>query len=286
MVYLSQPSYAASLPLGTFSTFQSDSYHGRVHTLETLLPATQAYERAALHVSSRFQASPVQGAIARNAHYDSTQFGYTLQANRASSPQYHTSPHHQEYHASVQFLNPHRPTTQFIGKGHDIRHYIHAAFEAVTGKKLPDDIVISVVSEKELHEKHRDFGSAAGPGLQGFSINQPGQRIVIAKENPLDELMLTIGHELGHVMAPTIPDAHDEEAKAFAFEMAWLDAITANDIAGLGASFITPSAPANNGLHNVAFAFVKDMLKSGKQALSLYSELIQRIVEVKNHALL
>lgn len=219
-----------------------------------------------------------------STEYDSPAFGYSVQTGQ-SHRDYHAASHH-DYHAPVQFLNPHRPASQFIGKGHDIRHYIRDTFKAMMGSKLPDDIVISVVSEKELHDKHKDFGGSPSAGLQGFSINQSGQRIVIVKENELDQLMLTVGHELGHVLTPTLEDAHDEEAKAFSFEMAWLEAITANDIAGLGASFIMPAAPANNGLHNVAFAFVKDMLKAGKQALSLYTELIQKLVEVKNHALL
>ena len=51
--------------------------------------------------------------------------------------------------------------------------------------------------------------------------------------------MLTIGHELGHVLTKTLSRHHDEEAKAYAFSLVWIDAIKKNNIANLSGAIIT-----------------------------------------------
>jgi len=47
-----------------------------------------------------------------------------------------------------------------------------------------------------------------------------------------------------------------------AFSLAWMKVIQENNIGRLGGSFVT-ERPAENGLHNVAFAFVEKMIKAG-----------------------
>ena len=86
--------------------------------------------------------------------------------------------------------------------------------------------------------------------------------------------MVTIGHEIGHVVAPTLRNKHDEEAKAFAFEFAWVKAIRENNIGAL-ADCLRETIPADNGLHNVAFGFVLDFMKKGKDALELHLDLVR-----------
>ncbi|MBI1970725.1 hypothetical protein HYS47_03190 [Candidatus Woesearchaeota archaeon] len=311
MAYLSHSGYVSQggfgspsgfFPAGSMALSPTLSYSMLERSIGSMDRASQTFQTYALDTAVEVSFSrsiPDQSPSLRqrlestvsagSGRYSSPEIGYGAGDSTGSiaGRHYHWTAHsHPEYHSTVSFLDPHRPTARFIGKGHDIQHYIKQAFTAVTGKKLPGDIVISVVSEEELQEKHNDFGGKPSAGLQGFSINNPGFRIVIVKENPLDQLMLTIGHELGHVMTPTLHDGHDEEAKAFAFEMAWLEAITSNDIAGLGSSFITPAAPAQNGLHNIAFSFVKNMIEQGKHALQVHKELISNGIEVKHHALL
>ena len=90
--------------------------------------------------------------------------------------------------------------------------------------------------------------------------------------------MLTIGHEIGHVLTKTLDDKHEEEAKAYAFSLAWMKSIQENDIAGLGDSFVQ-ERPAENGLHDVAFAFVEKTIRWGKSAWDVYQELISGLGE-------
>lgn len=115
----------------------------------------------------------------------------------------------------------------------------------------------------------------------GFAINKNLPEVFIM-ENHLDILMLTVGHELGHVFTKTLTNNHSEEAKAFAFEIAWIKTIIEHNIAGLRFSFRLDPKPANNGLHDVAFSFVKSWLVKGKKALELYWELAKGSVTVEN----
>ena len=45
------------------------------------------------------------------------------------------------------------------------------------------------------------------------------------KEARLDEMMITIGHELGHAYGRLLSDPALEEAKAYAFTEAWVKVI-------------------------------------------------------------
>ena len=101
---------------------------------------------------------------------------------------------------------------------------------------------------------------------------------------PKDRVLLTIGHEIGHILTPTLNNPHSEEAKAFAFTRAWLNAIKENDIANLGSS-ILEGLPANNGLHDVSFKFVKEALSEGKEALAIYLALVNGMLGVNSYAI-
>ena len=188
--------------------------------------------------------------------------------NRLTST-YHFSP--------APFLNPNRPTTQFIGEAEDIENYVREAFSATTGDDLPDDIEIRVCSPFELKSIHKQFGGTWSPGILGFAINRHGSGVseIFVKENFLDALLLVIGHELGHVITPPLPDQRDEEAKAFAFEMAWLRTLQKENIAGLSGAIVLDFVPADNGLHNVAFGFINDLIQRGREAFHIYSDLVR-----------
>ena len=73
-------------------------------------------------------------------------------------------------------------------------------------------------------------------------------------------------------MSPTLGNMHDEEAKAFAFEFAWIETIIQNNIAGLSNAF-NPGA-AKNGLHDVALQYVEYLIKNGKTALQVFTDLV------------
>lgn len=175
------------------------------------------------------------------------------------------------------FLRPDRPTTQFVGEAAEIEQYVREAFQATTGDELPNDIEIRVCSPFELKRIHAQFGGTWSQGIQGFAVNRCGKGVseVFVKENFLDALLLVIGHELGHVLTAPLPSQRDEEAKAFAFEMAWLRQIQRENIAGLSRSIVLDRRPAENGLHNVAFSFVYRLLERGREAFEVYLDLVR-----------
>ena len=183
------------------------------------------------------------------------------------------------------FLNPVRPAARFVGGTVDIAEYIEEAFEATTGKHLPLNVSIQVMSTEELKAMHEQFGGVWSDGLQGFSINNKGfgQSFVFVRDGPLDSVMITIGHELGHVNSLPLSKKHDEEAKAFAFEMAWIRALHEENIANLRNSVnLNPMMPARNGLHDVAFDFVQKEMKQGKEGLQIFSNLVHGEVAVND----
>ena len=183
------------------------------------------------------------------------------------------------YITPTSFLKEIRPLTQFIGNASEIRHYIEQIFELTTGQKFPQDLVIEVLPKEQFMESHIKSGGIWSEGIQGFCINRinDGISTIICKENHLDELLLTIGHEIGHVLSVKLNDKINEEAKAFAFELAWIETIYEHDIAGLKNSIKFDLTPAENGLHNKAFAFVKKLIKEGKKAIDVFFGLVEGV---------
>ncbi|MBI5064870.1 hypothetical protein HZA97_01415 [Candidatus Woesearchaeota archaeon] len=178
------------------------------------------------------------------------------------------------------FLNTNRPTTEFIGNVDDVKPFIEQAFKAVTGEDLPANLSIHVLDEENFLKAHGMHGGSYSEGIMGFSLNSQGTGLnqVFVKQDNLDRMMLTMGHEIGHVMSKSLPNQQDEEAKAFAFSLAWMEKIIEKNIGGLSAC-IHPR-PAENGLHNVAFDFVGKILKQGSTAFELFKELVKGNVSI------
>jgi hypothetical protein len=184
------------------------------------------------------------------------------------------------YFTPISFLKSDRPLTQFVDKAEDIRHYVEHTFELLTGEKFPEDIIINVVPEQEMKEKHVKFGGNWNPGVQGFCVNRKGfgNSVIFVKENHLDQMLLVVGYEIGHAM--TMPlEKINEEAKAFAFEMAWVKTIYDNNIANLRDSLVV-NPPAQNGLHNKAFGFVRNLIEKGRKSIEVFSDLISGVLSV------
>ncbi|RLE47289.1 hypothetical protein DRJ25_02765 [Candidatus Woesearchaeota archaeon] len=192
---------------------------------------------------------------------------------------------HQNFNP-VSFLNPDRPKARFITNVEELLPIITETFEALTGEDFPDNLSIKICDENELKEIHEAHGGVWVPGIQGFSLNRNGKGVneVFVRKDALDSMMLTIGHEIGHVMTPTLKDPVDEESKAFAFSLAWIKTIKDNNIADLAGN-ISPN-PARNGLHDKAFSFVIKILNQGKSAFQTFKEIAKgefkstQIVEV------
>lgn len=160
----------------------------------------------------------------------------------------------------------------FVGKAEEIREHIEQAFELMFHEEFPKDVKVSVLDEEQFHKL------APHPGTLGLSINRRKQGLmseIFVRNDFLARVLLTVGHEFGHVLTETLDNSHDEEAKAYAFSLAWMKVIKENDIAGLKSTIVTEN-PADNGLHNVAFFFVEKMMKGGKRVWEIYQELIHK----------
>jgi hypothetical protein len=171
------------------------------------------------------------------------------------------------------FLSDDRAPSAFVSNFEEIREFSEQAFENIMEKKLPNDIVFNVCSWQELIREYPEFSEQGRPDVLGFAINRRHlslSSIIFARKDNLDRLLLTIGHEIGHVISRQLSIGVDEEAKAFAFSIAWADAIRKNDIAGLKKSIKGTIAPAENGLHDRALMFVLDKIRKGMSAIEVF----------------
>ena len=163
------------------------------------------------------------------------------------------------------FLNPARPKTVFVGNASEIKEFAEEAFRKTTGWQFPDDVIVRVLPAKYFRE-----------GLQGFAINRKEQgqiSEVVIREDTIDRVMVILGHELGHVMSRRLDNERSEEAKAFAFSLAWIKAIKKHNIANLSAA-VCIDRPAKNGIHDVAHEFVIRMMQSGRNAIDIFKKII------------
>lgn len=180
------------------------------------------------------------------------------------------------------FLNSLRPKTRITQNNNEARIIAEEIFINMMGEKLPSNISISILPLDEFKELHSLFGQWNN-GILGFSINGKTKNIFV-RENHFDELILVIGHEIGHVLNDTLPNIHDEEAKAFAFSIEWAKTIKEKNIGHLGLNIKDEFnfQPAKNGLHDVAFEFVNLMINMGKKAIELHNDLVKKYVSVFN----
>lgn len=187
------------------------------------------------------------------------------------------------YNISKIFLNPERPETRFISLAEDVQGFIEEAFELTTNKKMPENISIRVCNNEELKQIHSDFGSW-NDNIQGFAINNKNLKKIFVKNNKLDELMLVIGHEIGHVFTSRLSNSHDEEAKAFSFALKWAETIKKHNIGNLSCCIKEnfDFKPANNGLHDIAFLFVKNLINKGREAMQIHRDLVKGYVSLWN----
>src|SRR3989338_2529732 len=168
------------------------------------------------------------------------------------------------------FLMPGRAAQPFVGDAVAVEDDVKEAFFATTEKTFPTDIRVAILNTQSFNRQ------IAHPSVVGFSLNRKDFGMVsdvVVRAGPKDHVMLTIGHEIGHVLSRTLCNKHCEEAKAFAFSRAWMKKIRDRNIAGLHGSIILDN-PAHNGLHDVASAFVWRKVAQGHDALQLYWDLV------------
>jgi hypothetical protein len=189
-----------------------------------------------------------------------THYTTAIQQLFPTKPEYHFQPD--------LFLVPDKVET-FVGHAKDIQEFIEATFEKLMGKPLPNDIKIVVCDEEQFRKV------APHKSTVGLSINRGHHGLlseIFVLNGSLGRVMLTIGHEIGHVLTPPREDAVMEEAKAYAFSFMWMEVIKEHDIGGLGNAIIL-ERPALNGLHDKAFKFVMEEIK-GKTSKDVWEALI------------
>lgn len=184
-----------------------------------------------------------------------------------------------DYFVAHDFLT-HAVPTEFVNDATMLEEFAKEAFRKTTGKELPNNIQINLCDDKKLRKAHEARGGIWSSGIMGFSLNKglKGISEVFVKKGMLDEVMVTLGHEIGHVISPTLPDIRDEEAKAFAFSIAWMRTIVENNIAGLS-NAIAPS-PAKNGIHDVGFEFVNEQLQNKVSAFDVFMQLAEGFISI------
>ncbi len=183
----------------------------------------------------------------------------------------------QDHFDPGMLLRPDRPAAPFVGAASAVQTYVQELFFHVTGQKMGSDVTIEIVSKEELQRVHEELNGTWSDGILGFCINKKGrgQSVIMVREGALDSVLLTIGHEIGHSRSTPLQSKLDEEAKAFAFQMAWACAIVEHDVAGLAQSIELDPRPAKNGLHDVACLFVERERRKGLKEIDIFNHIIR-----------
>ncbi len=179
------------------------------------------------------------------------------------------------------FLADDRPSTPMISNMGEVQEVIEQTYKLITGQEFPhDSIRILICDENQFKQIHNSTGGNWSAGIMGFSFNKYAKGIseIYVRQDHMDSLLLTVGHEVGHVLGPTLPNAQDEEAKAHAFSLAWMETIRDNNVAGLQPN-IMPN-PAHNGLHDVAFDYVKYLLQTGASSFDVFQTLAHGLTSI------
>ena len=208
--------------------------------------------------------------------------------NSYNQTNYCTPKNNNSYDVACSYLNPIRPATQFINEAWQIQDYIKQTFKTLMNKDFPNNIIVKVCDKQTMKLICEQNNSKFKEGTLGFAINNNQNNNlnsqVFILQNNLDKMMLVIGHEIGHVLSHRLNNPHNEEAKAFAFELAWATTIKENNIANLNDSINLNLKPARNGLHDVAFNFVLKHIKNGTKALDLFWMFIKNNLTVTNNS--
>jgi hypothetical protein len=194
---------------------------------------------------------------------------------------YNTSKTITYYFTPKIFLKPKRPKTRFISLTEDVQNLIEETFELVTNQKLPENISIRVCNNEEFKQIHSEF-ELWSDNVQGFAINNKKLKKIFVKNAHLDELMLTIGHEIGHVFTKNLSNKHDEEAKAFSFAVKWAETIRKHNIGNLSCCIKEnfDFMPAKNGLHDIPFLFVKNLINKGIDSIHIHYDLVKGYISL------
>ncbi|MFH2021434.1 MAG: hypothetical protein ABIJ34_08540 [archaeon] len=277
--YISDIARTADLDRETFFR-QPDYRPSRIH-----YRITPCYIRAFMQVPKPniyVGSSSLERYFLRNRMSGSINLEYAVTSSYAAASDYNslfiTSA---VIHSPEIFLLPGRPETEFIENiSPRIKKTIGMIFKLTMEQEFPEDILISVLDEILLEKEHSKHSRTWSNSIQGFAINRKHLSdfsSVFVRQNPLDMLLLTIGHEIGHCMSVSCDDPVQEEAKAFAFEIAWMNTIHKFNILNLRDCLdMDALRPEKNGLHDVALDHVRKMLFD-KTPIEIFKEICDSI---------
>lgn len=214
------------------------------------------------------------------SHY-SQPAGYSASGSAYSGNPPHIESKEHNHFIADSFLSDSRPLTPFISNMEEVKEIVEQAYGIITNQEFPEEsIKILVCNDEDFRQIHATTGNYWTEGIAGFSLNRYGRGVseIFVRNEHMDSLLLTVGHELGHVLSRTLPNKHDEEAKAHAFSLAWMETIRDNNIAGLQPN-IAPN-PARNGLHDVSFDFVKHLLTTGASSFDIFKTLATGLTSI------
>lgn len=200
--------------------------------------------------------------------YNSSSPAYQLESKKSS---YQITTKQQSLHFQPDhFLKPVKGS-KFVAHAKEIQPYIEETYYRLFQEPFPEDIKISVLNKEEFRK------IAPHPSTIGVSFNRRQQGLlseIFVLNDLLPRVLLTLGHELGHVLTPTLEDPIDEEGKAYSFSFIWMETIKEHNIANLQNSIVTEN-PATNGLHDKAFEYIMMFKRAGSSFTEIYNNFIK-----------
>ncbi len=230
--------------------------------------------RVAYHATGREFYSPSKFIYERASEYSHKPL-YTSTSKKKDE-----SKKEQETRFTPQiFIKRNYEVKQFIGRAEQVQPFVEQCYSIITEQNLPNNILIQVLPQQLFEETHEQFGSQCDSSVLGFAINKNpyGLSEVYVRQSDLASVMVTLGHELGHVLSNKLSSPQAEEAKAFAFTLEWVKIIAMHNIADIGEAMQIPE-PAKNNVHDAAFEWVLEKVKNGNKPMEIYRELIKKHV--------
>jgi hypothetical protein len=172
----------------------------------------------------------------------------------------------------------------FAGIANDIISQIQFVFYEVTKQEFPYDLKIEFCDSFTMQEKYKSSAKEIWDSkIKGFCINSKDKSVYILYDT-LVNMMLTLGHEIGHILTPARHNKITEEAKAYAFEIIWISKIKELNIFSLSDQIDLSNlgTPAANGIHDAAFMWVNSFMMEGKTAKEIYEDIIKGELMISN----
>lgn len=178
---------------------------------------------------------------------------------------------------SILVLRPAAAPTQFTGMIDELISDVQQLVKSIISSPLPYDLSITLCRGEEFkkHYEARAEKNRWHQGIRGFSLHGAPKEIFVLRDT-LEQTLLTLGHEIGHILTPPAVNALTEEAKAYAFEILFLEAMQRRNTKGIKdrIDLSALGTPAANGVHNVALQWVNSFLMDGRSAKDIYDGII------------